>query len=194
GVGERAHMPAASVTLQTHVDDILAVVAAEEIERPILVGHSYGGLPMTGAADRLTNVAHLVYVDAVVPLPGECWSSAQPEATRTARRAAIERSGVIAAPDPAAFGLSGGDHAWVARRQTPQPGRVYDAPLEFDAARWGALPRTFVDCTRPALETIAPMRHRVRSQPGWTVHELATGHDAMVSAPEALVRILLALA
>ncbi|MEO7151506.1 MAG: alpha/beta fold hydrolase, partial [Burkholderiaceae bacterium] len=42
GVGERAHMPAASVTLQTHVDDILAVVAAEEIERPILVGHSYG--------------------------------------------------------------------------------------------------------------------------------------------------------
>ncbi|MEO6408316.1 MAG: alpha/beta hydrolase, partial [Burkholderiaceae bacterium] len=147
-----------------------------------------------GAADALVGrVRHLVYIDAVVPFSGECWSSAQPAATQAARRAAIAQTGFIPPPDPSIFGLTGADHAWVARRQTPHPGGVYDAPLDFDAQRWAALPRTFVDCTTPALATIAPIRERVGAQPGWTVHEIATGHDAMVSEPDALVRILLSV-
>jgi len=56
------------------------------------------------------------------------------------------------------------------------------------------LPRTFIDCNAPALATIAVMRERVRQQPGWQVHEIATGHDPMISAPEELLRLLLAVA
>ena len=195
GVGERAHFEVAAVTLQTHVQDIVGLVDAEELDAIILVGHSYGGMPVTGAVGPLgVRLKHLVYLDAMVPLPGESWSSTQPEATRAARRAAIAAGGVLAPPDPSVFGLVGADHAWVARRQTPHPGSVYDTPLDFDAQAWAALPRTFIDCTRPALATIAPMRERVRRQPGWDVQEVPTGHDAMVSAPEALVRILLRLA
>ena len=195
GVGERAHFAAAQVLLRTHIDDIVSVVEAEELAQPILVGHSYAGMPMTGAADALAGrVRRLVYIDAVVPLPGECWSSAQPAATRDARRAVIAQTGFIPPPDPAVFGLTGADLAWVARRQTPHPGGVYDTPLDFDAQRWAALPRTFIDCTDPPLATIAAMRERVRHQPGWDLRELATGHDAMVSAPEALVQILTSLA
>ena len=195
GVGERAHFEVAAVTLQTHVQDIVGVVDAEELDAVILVGHSYGGMPITGAVGPLgARLKRLVYLDAMVPLPGESWSSTQPEATRAARRAAIAAGGVLAPPDPSVFGLAGADHAWVARRQTPHPGSVYDTPLDFDAKAWAALPRTFIDCTRPALATIAPMRERVREQAGWDVQEIATGHDAMVSAPEALVRILLNLA
>jgi hypothetical protein len=52
------------------------------------------------------------------------------------------------------------------------------------------VPRTFIDCTEPALPTVAVMRQRVRTEPGWTVHELATGHDPMVSAPVDLTRLL----
>ena len=195
GVGERAHFEVAAVTLQTHVQDIVGVVDAEELDAVILVGHSYGGMPITGAVGPLgARLKHLVYLDAIVPLPGESWSSTQPEATRSARRATIAASGVLAPPDPSVFGLAGVDHAWVARRQTPHPGSVYDTPLDFDAKAWAALPRTFIDCTRPALATIAAMRERVREQAGWDVQEIATGHDAMVSAPEALVCILLNLA
>ncbi len=195
GVGERAHFEAAKATLSNHIDDILAVVEAEELARPILVGHSYGGLPMTGAADALAGrVRHLVYLDAVVPLPGECWSSQHPAPARDARRAAIAATGFIPPPDASVFGLTGADHAWVTRRMTPQPGAMYDTPLDFDAARWAALPRTFIDCTAPALPAIDAMRARVRSQPGWRVHDIATGHDAMVSAPADIVRILSALA
>ena len=160
--------------------------------RVVLVGHSYGGIVITGAADRLFGrVIDLVYVDAMVPRPGESWSSGHDEPTRTARRKAIAASGALPAPDPSAFGLQGADHAWVARRQTSQPGRVYDAPLQFDAIRLAALPRTFVDCTSPALPTIAAMRERVRAEPGWRIVELQTGHDPMVSAPRELTDALL---
>ena len=130
----------------------------------------------------------------MVPLPGESWSSSHTAETRAARQQAIAEHGALPPPDPAIFGLAGADAAWVARRQTPQPGGVYDAPLHFDAARVERWPRSFIDCTEPALATIAVSRQRVRVQPGWRVLELATGHDAMVSAPQALAGRLLALA
>jgi hypothetical protein len=99
---------------------------------------------------------------------------------------------VIAPPDPAIFGLGGADHAWVERRMTAHPGGVYDAPLDFDRERVRRWPRSFVDCTEPALATIAVMRQRVRAEPGWRITEIKTGHDVMVSAPHALVKELLA--
>jgi pimeloyl-ACP methyl ester carboxylesterase len=194
GVGERAHLLSKHITLDTHVADVSGVIEAEELLDAVLVGHSYAGIVITGVANRLApRLRHLVYVDAVVPRPGESWSSTHSAETQAARRKAIADTGVLPPPDPAMFGLEGADRAWVARRQTPQPGAVYDAPLHFDAERVAALPRTFVDCTSPALGTIAVMRERVRAEPGWSVHEIATGHDPMVSAPRALLDILLAI-
>lgn len=194
GVGERAHALAPGIRLQTHADDVAAVIDAEELQGTVLVGHSYGGMVITAVADRLAGrIGHLVYLDAVVPRPGEAWSSTHTTETQAARRAAIAASGVIAPADPSAYGLAGDDAAWVARRQTPQPGGVYDDPLHFDADRIAALPRAFIDCTAPALPTIAVMRQRVRREPGWRVVEIATGHDPMVSAPQALLAALLAV-
>ncbi|HSB23499.1 MAG TPA: alpha/beta hydrolase, partial [Burkholderiaceae bacterium] len=89
------------------------------------------------------------------------------------------------------YGLAGADRDWVNRRQTPHPFGPYREPLAFDVARLARVPRTFIDCTDPAWPSIAPMRSRVRSEPGWRVRELATGHDAMVSAPVPLARLLL---
>ena len=134
-----------------------------------------------------------MYIDAVVPHPGECWAThheAELVARRTAQSAAHPH-GALPPPDAALYGLTGADCDWVNRRQTPHPFGQYREPLDFDAARIGALARTFIDCVAPAWPSIAPMRRRVRSEPGWRVHELATGHDAMVSAPGALTRLLL---
>ena len=99
----------------------------------------------------------------------------------------------FAPPDAEVFGLQGADRDWLNRRQTPQPFSVYQQVLHFDAARVAAVPRTFIDCTSPALATIAPSRQRVRSEPGWQVMELATGHDPMVSEPQALADLLLGI-
>lgn len=195
GLGERAHELSPDITLDTHVADVVTAMRAEECSDAVLVGHSYGGMVVTGAADRLgTEVGRLVYVDGVVPVPGEAWSTRNPASVQAERRAAIERHGFLPPPPPSAFGLTGADAAWVERRQTPQPGGVYDAPLPFDADRWASLPRTFVDCTTPALATIDPSRQLVRSQPGWEVVALDTGHDPMISAPADLVAVLLTVA
>lgn len=200
GVGERAHLLSGQIRLSTHIADVLGLIDSLELPRVLLVGHSYGGLVITGVADALIKrgqpgaVLHgLVYVDAVTPHPGESWSSQHTAETVAARLklAAEQGAGVaIPPPDAAAFGLTGADRDWVNRRQTPQPLGVYQDRLHFDAYAVATVPRTFIDCTAPALPTIAVMRQRVRTEPGWTVHELATGHDPMVSTPTELTRLL----
>jgi pimeloyl-ACP methyl ester carboxylesterase len=200
GVGERAHLMSRDIDLNTHIQDVVGLIESEELQRVVLVGHSYAGMVITGVADRLQQrraglLAHLVYLDAALPYPGDSWSSHHTEETKQARVAAAEPSGGLSFPPPdaALFGLSGADRDWVNRRQTPQPFRLYQQPLDFDAQRVAAIPRTFIDCTQPALATIAPSRVRVRSEPGWKVVEMATGHDPMVSEPVALSRILLGI-
>ena len=198
GSGDRAHLLSADIRLATHVQDVVATVEAEELADVVLVGHSYAGLVVTGAADQLlaanpARVRHLVYVDAVTPHPGESWSSQHPPETVAARIEAAKASGGLSLPPPdaTAFGLAGADRDWVNHRQTPFPFGVYRDLLAFDAARVAGVPRTFIDCTSPALPTIAVMRQRVRSEAGWNVVEIATGHDPMVSEVEALVAVVL---
>ena len=197
GVGERSHLMSRDIKLDTHIRDVMGVIEAEDMRGAVLVGHSYSGMVITGVADRIANeeaVGHLVYVDAVVPEPGESWSSGHTPDTRASRRKSISETGELPPPDPKIFGLEGDDHAWVQRHQTPQPGGVYDDPLSFDPDRVKRWPRTFVDCTNPALATIALMRERVRAQPGWNIVEIPTGHDPMISAPGAFTNLLLSLA
>lgn len=200
GLGERAHLLSAEIDLHTHIQDVMGLIEAEELQRLVLVGHSYAGMVITGVADRLQRerpgtLAHLVYLDAAVPYPGDSWSSHHSAETKQARVDASKPSGGLSFPPPdaAIFGLAGADRDWVNRRQTPQPFRLYQQPLDFDGERVAAAPRTFIDCTSPALATIAPARQRVRKEAGWRVLEMATGHDPMVSEPQALAELLLGI-
>lgn len=207
GLGDRAHLLSPLITLETHIADVMNTIEAEELDQVVLAVHSYAGMLGTAVADRLPQrLRHLAYVDAVVPKPGESWSGTHASATREARLAAAQASPDYSfpAPDPAVFGLAADDHAWVQRRQTPHPGHTYQAPLQFDAARVAQVPRTFIDCTQPALGTIDVIRQRVRDPKFWDgawaggggarLVELPTGHDPMVSAPEDLARLLAACA
>jgi pimeloyl-ACP methyl ester carboxylesterase len=207
GVGERAHLLSSLITLETHIDDVANTIEAEELQDAVLVVHSYAGMIGTAIADRMPQrLKHLVYVDAVVPKPGESWSSTHASATREARVAAAEASPEFSfpAPDPVVFGLAAQDHGWVQRRQTPHPGHTYQAPLQFDPKRVASVPRTFIDCVQPRLATIDSIRPRVRDAVFWDgewmrgggvrVVEIATGHDPMISAPQELVAALVACA
>lgn len=200
GDGERAHLRHRGITLQTHIDDVVGLVDAEELSDIVLVGHSYGGMVITGAADALTargpaRVRHLVYVDAMVPLPGEGWGAGHPPEIVQARVAlAAANDNALPPPDPRDFGIEGADRDWLLRRQVPHPFGMYRVPLHFDGERWARLPRSFIDCHQPAYPTIDAMRRRVREQPGWQIVELPTGHCPMVTMPEALSSHLLAVA
>jgi pimeloyl-ACP methyl ester carboxylesterase len=204
GLGERVHLMSPAITLETHITDVADAIRAEEMQEVVLAVHSYAGMIGTAIADRMPErLRHLVYVDAVIPKPGESWSSTHASATREARLVAAAASPDFSfpAPDPGVFGLAGDSYEWVKRRQTPHPGHTYQAPLDFDPARVAAVPRTFVNCTQPALGTIDAIRPRLVDRAFWggawqsgggaRVIELKTGHDPMISAPGDLTRILL---
>ncbi|MES2688557.1 MAG: alpha/beta hydrolase family protein [Pseudomonadota bacterium] len=202
GLGERAHLLSPAITLDTHIDDVISAIEVEELHDVILAVHSYAGMIGTAVADRLgKHLKHLVYVDAVVPKPGESWSSTQSAAVQQQRLSAAQATTRFSfpPPDPEVFGLKDADHAWVKRRQTPHPGNTYQAPLDFDVKRVTAIPRTFVNCTQPALGTIEPSRLRVKDAKFWdgawlpnsNIVEIKTGHDPMISEPAALAKILL---
>lgn len=204
GVGERAHLMSPAITLETHITDVVNTIQMEELTDVVLAVHSYAGMIGTAIADRMPQrLRHLVYVDAVVPRPGESWSSTHASTTRESRMAAAQSSPDFSfpPPDPSVFGLAGPDHEWVLRRQTPHPGHTYNAPLNFSPERVAAVPRTFVNCTQPPLGTIDAIRLRMTDPKFWDgtwqagggahVVELKTGHDPMISLPGELVRVLL---
>ncbi len=204
GLADRVHLMSPAITLETHIADVVNTIEAEELQQVVLAVHSYAGMIGTAVADRMPQrLKHLVFVDAVVPKPGESWSSTQASATREARLAAAQASSdyTFPAPDPGVFGLAGDDLEWVKRRQTPHPGHTYQAPLDFDPRRVAQVPRTFIDCIQPALGTIDAVRKRVRDPRFWDgawaggagmrIAEIRTGHDPMVSAPQELTRLLL---
>ena len=85
------------------------------------------------------------------------------------------------------------DHDWVRRRLTPQPAHTHDTPLRLRNAVGNGLPCTYIACTDPPLASIAPSHRWVRDRPGWAWLEVATGHDATVTAPAELTRQLAAI-
>ena len=205
GLGERAHLLSPAITRDTHIDDVISAIEVEELHDVVLAVHSYAGMVGTAVADRIgKHLKHLVYVDAVIPKPGESWSSTQSAATQQQRLSAAQASTRFSfpPPDPEVFGLIDADHAWVKRRQTPHPGNTYQAPLSFDVKRVAAIARTFVNCTQPALGTIEPSRLRAKDPKFWDgawlpnskIVEIKTGHDPMISEPAALAKILLGCA
>jgi pimeloyl-ACP methyl ester carboxylesterase len=72
GLGERAHLLSPRVDLDMHIRDVAAVMEYEDLREVILTGHSYGGMVITGAADRAADrVSRLVYLDAANPKDGQ---------------------------------------------------------------------------------------------------------------------------
>ena len=196
GLGERAHLLTREVDLDTHIADVVGLLVAEELEDVVLVGHSYGGIVITGVAAReKSRLWQLVYLDAAIVEDGATWSSISPPEVALARRKAAKESSdglSIPVPEAGVFGLTDPDDLdWVQRRMTPQPFAAYDQKMSWRGPVGNGLPKVYVDCTEPAYAGLAAVKDRYRGKPGWTFVELKTGHDAMVSAPAETAQVLL---
>ncbi len=126
GLGERAHLMSPAITLETHIADVAGAIEAEEMTEVVLAVHSYAGMIGTAIADRYPQrLRRLVYVDAVVPKPGESWASTHASATREARLVAAQASPDFSfpVPDPEVYGLDALQCEWLRRRLTRTPGR-----------------------------------------------------------------------
>ena len=196
GLGERRHLLSKDITLDTFIKDIVNVIEAEELSNVILVGHSFGGLAISGTADAMPDrIRHLVYLDSLMVEGGKSpFDSLPPDVVAARRKAAEETSGGLSlpAPPPSAFGVSDAkDTDWVKRRLTPHPLGTYTSTLNIKGPVGNNLPRTYIHCTTPSYAALQGSRNWVKAQQGWRWAEIATGHDAMVMAPEELTRMLI---
>ena len=200
GLGERRHLISPQVNLDTHIDDVVNVLQFEDLERVVLVGHSYAGIVISGVADRAAaRLRQLVFLDALLLEPGKSLFSDFPAAVVEQRLKAIRETGggvgAAAALPPSAFGVKDpADAAWVASHLTPQPVGTYLQPLLLKSPLGNGLPKTYIECTGDPIATLEPTKARVRADAGWQLRTLATGHDAMVTAPGPLATLLADLA
>jgi pimeloyl-ACP methyl ester carboxylesterase len=195
GLGERAHLIRPGITAEFFADDLVAVLDAEELDDVILVGHSFAGRPISIVADRVPGrLRHLVYLDAGLPVNGQSHLDGMSAAVRDARFAAAQAfdGGLsLPPPSPADLGVTDpADAAWLTRRMTPQPFATFTTPTQLAHPLANGRPATYIRCTSPAYAPMADSAARAKAMPGWSYVELATGHDAMVTAPGELAAIL----
>jgi pimeloyl-ACP methyl ester carboxylesterase len=198
GLGERAHLAAPSVSLATHVTDIVNVCRFEDLSNIVLVGHSYAGLVISSVAGQIPErIGHMVYLDAFVPRPGESlFSLVGPEGAGALRGLAQQHGeGWLVPPVLQILNVSEPDDvAWLDAKLTPQP----IATLEDGAACTNPLTerpfgRTYVLATNPSNPACLAACALVDGKPGWQVRRIATGHDLMVTGPGEVADVLLSV-
>jgi pimeloyl-ACP methyl ester carboxylesterase len=194
GMGERAHLGNPEVGLGTHVDDVVAVIELEDLHEVILCAHSYGGLPVTGAADRVAErIALVVYIDALVPRDGQSAFDLFPEPFGLLAKASADAAGEgWRVPIPASLLPPPGwvieeERARYVARLRDHPLRSFAEPLRLTGAI-DTVSRAFVRCTGGELgkevggDPIAPMAARARDE-GWPYRELLAPHDPQLTDP-----------
>ncbi|QYN18654.1 alpha/beta fold hydrolase [Amycolatopsis sp. DSM 110486] len=196
GLSDRAHLLSPAVGLGTHIQDVVNLLEAHDLRDVVLVGHSYAGQVVTGIADRVPErLAKRVYLDAFAGRDGEAAIDLLPEQVAGHYRESVAGPGfgwLIPVRSLSVLGVTDeADLAWLGPRLTPQPWLTYTEPLRLTGAGEG-VPAEFVECT-DWMRVFRTHAERAANR-GWPVHEIATGHEAMVTAPGELADRLLAIA
>ena len=194
GLGERRHLLSAEIGLQTFIDDLVNHLLSEDLTDVTLVGHSFGGNALSGAAEAVPErIAELVYLDCTILRSGENMADTlAPGALAERVRAAAEHGNDIAVPPPPVevFGVTDpSDVAWTQPRLTPHPIATMLDPLPIKGTPANGLPARYIACAEPRYHAEDRV-HAWSQEFGWPVDQIQTGHDAMVTAPSALVDLL----
>jgi len=182
GLGERAHLANPDVGLDTHITDVVNTILYENLRDVTLVGHSYGGMVITGVADRIPNrIAHLAYVDAFVPEDGE---SLMTLATGRGGRAPGEVRGAFVVPTWVKQGA-------VPPMDVPQPLKTFTEPIALRNGLRERIPTTYILTVDPGAGTDSfdPFAARAKAK-GWLVERLTADHNAQRSARSELCALL----
>ncbi|MCU1451410.1 MAG: alpha/beta hydrolase fold protein [Acidimicrobiales bacterium] len=200
GLGERSHLLRPGIDLDTHIDDVVNVLRFEDLRDVILVGHSYGGMVITGVGDRASDrIGKLVYLDAANPVNGQSLvdvSGPIIEAVRPYGRV-VDGVELVLFPDPEIVKLFGvtdpDDVAWITDRLTPHPWACFEQKLELtdEKALW-AIRRYHIVCTSTLATRDRKMVDKARAE--GRLWDIDTGHDLMLTEPDAVADALLEIA
>ena len=193
GLGERSHLLTSEIDSDLHVMDVVNVLKWAELDDVVLVGHSYGGLIVTGVAGQVPErVRALVYLDAFVPEESGVSLFARGHPERMARFQAEIDSGA-AAVQPDSFDAWTEDERikdWLKSMCTPQPAGTFAGGVTLTGREVEVAHRYYILCERNRPSAFWKEHDRVKGRPGWKTDRIATMHDAMVEAPDELARLL----
>jgi len=189
-----------AVDLEMHIADIVSVLQYEDLHDVILVGHSYGGMVVTGVADRAADrIGRLVYLDAANPRNNQSLvdvSGPVIEAVRPYGRV-VDGVELVLFPDPEIVKLYGvtdpDDIAWMTERLTAHPWVCFEQKLRLtnEAALW-AIPQFHIVCTSTLATRDPELMEKARAD--GRLWDIDTGHDLMITEPEAVAKALLEVA
>jgi len=196
GQGDRRHLLSRDVGIDTHVADLVELIAFEDLTAVTLVLHSYAGVLAGPVVEQAAGrIDQLVHLGAFVVEPGECLLDVEPAETADRYRALVAARGDgwrVPATDAflEQWGLTDPDaKAWVGPRLTDFPYRCQTDPVRYDPGPLGAVRQVYVRHTAPPLASLDASYGRALAL-GWPTRDIATGHDAMVAAPELVVAVL----
>jgi len=188
GIGERSHLASPDVNLSVHSKDILQVIEYERLADFVLVGHSYGGMVVTGVADRVPErVRSLVYLDAFVPRDGQ----ALIDLARPEMRAALLdlKDWRIQPLPPQRQGMTDpGEIAWVEGRRNPQPLGTFKEKISLKGGYRGK--KTYLFCSGYSPTSFSGFAAAAKADRTWQYHELPTHHYPQISMPQETAAIL----
>jgi pimeloyl-ACP methyl ester carboxylesterase len=184
GQGERVHLASPAIGLATHITDVVNTILWERLHDVVLVGHSYGGMVVTGVVDQIPDrIRRVVYVDAFLPDSGETVLRLVDTARVTFLRSQV-RDGMIVPP-------------WVTDttavpRDVSQSFRTFTDTLRLRNPAGRRVPGTYILTVEPAVTTpdqFQPFADRAADR-GWPVYQLQADHNAQRSAIVPLVDLL----
>lgn len=206
GLGERVHLMSDEIGLETHILDVVNHILYEELTDIILVGHSYGGMVITGVVDQLKDrISQMVYLDAAVPEDGDNFASQSPgsttesvEFTENQFRSLSEDGTAMAVFPASVFGIAASDERnieWVEKHLTPHPLKTWLDHISLQNNGSYGVARTYIHCVQPILQNSSFGSHYelLSKDESWATFVIQTGHDAMVTAPGRLSAMLLAV-
>ncbi|MGW7245383.1 alpha/beta fold hydrolase [Streptomyces decoyicus] len=190
GLADKQGMPAGQ---QTHVQDIVDEVERQDLRDVVLVGHSYSGIPVGQAAERIGDrLARVVFVDSSVPTDGEPFVSAWPDGGAMVKASIAENGGfwpLVPAAHYDGQGLTDEQIARIVDGSTPHPGATLTEPAML-ARPLGELPATYITCLLAGAEPDDDVAKLLTSD-HWQMVEMNTGHWPMFSQPRELAQIFL---
>ena len=200
GLGERSHLVGPGVDLDMHIRDVVALLFYEDLHDVILVGHSYGGMVITGVADRASGrVGRLVYLDAANPVNGQSLVDVAGPIIESTRPlgAVVDGVELVLLPGKGAGAFYGvedpADLAWMDERLTGHPWRCFEQPLELtnEEALW-AIPQFHIVCTSTLATRDRELMDKARAE--GRLWDIDTGHDLMITEPERVAAALVEVA
>ncbi|HXK22958.1 MAG TPA: alpha/beta hydrolase [Myxococcota bacterium] len=199
GLGEREHLLSPAIDLDLHITDVVKGLEFEDLRDVILVGHSYGGMVISGVADRATSrIGHIVYLDAANPKNGQSLVDVAGPMMMAARSKGRVVNGIelvlYPGTDPMSFyGVTDPEQIeWMKPKLTPHPWKCFEQKLVLrNEPAMRAIPETHIVCTStlPGRDVAA-----LKASSQGRVWDIDTGHDLMISEPEAVADLLLRVA